>query len=447
MAHIYRTSVGTVTNSNRWVFSAWIKRGSVSTSSPQGIISTSQDNTNYAAVLFNQNNDKMYYKEIVAGSQKELGAGTGIEFRDVNAWMHLFMEVDTSQATASNRAKLFINGVDIGWGSGTGVNQNTASGMQRANATFNIGMAKISGTEHPFEGSMSYVYYIDGAAYGTYSASDFGETDSTDGMWKIKTNPTIASYGNNGFLVLKDGSTITDQSPNSNNFTASGTITNTKDCPDNNFCTMNPLDNYWFGGTFSNGNTVTVSPSSPYAMCTSTLGMSSGKYYAEAKLQAGYPQLKFGISCRPAQVSNETMAFSGSTCYSGSDGTLVLDGVTDTGWGSTFSVGDIIGIAVDCDNNRIYFSVNGTWQNSANPSSGSGYETIVAPASTSTGFYHFAWSDNKTNGGSTMQYNFGNGYFGTTAITSAGTNASGNGTFEYDVPTGFTALCTKGINS
>jgi len=238
-----------------------------------------------------------------------------------------------------------------------------------------------------------------------------------------------------------------DSSSNSLTFTTEGTLTSTKDNPSNNFATMNSLDNYWFGGTFTNGNTTTASPSSTYAMCTSTLGMASGKYYAEAKLSAGYPQLKFGITCKPAWAANETMAFSGSTCYSGSNGALVLDGVTTVGWGSNFAVGDIIGIAVDLDNNRIYFSVNGTWQNSANPSSGTGSETIVSASSTSTGNYFFSWSDNHGSAGSTMQYNFGNGYFGTTAITSAGTNASGNGDFEYDVPTGFTALCTKGINS
>ena len=45
-----------------------------------------------------------------------------------------------------------------------------------------------------------------------------------------------------------------------------------------------------------------------------------------------------------------------------------------------------------------------------------------------------------------VKANFGNGYFGTTAVSSAGTNASNNGIFEYDVPTGYTALSTKGLN-
>ena len=428
---------GTPTNNIKWTWSGWVKP---SMTQEQGLFFGYVDASNYSFIGLSSTGQLQLYNH--AGGGASGNKKTNRLLRDCSAFYHIVVVWDSAQSTAGDRMKLYVNGVrETSFASDA---DPTISAASKINGAWSHKVGAKLGS-YDFSGVMSHVNFCDGQAY---APSDFGETDATDGMWKIKTSPSV-TYGNNGFfLKMEDSSNLDlDSSGNSHTFTTTGTLTATKDNPDNNFCTMNPLDNYWFGGTFSNGNTVTVSPSSPYAMCTSTLGMSSGKYYAEAKLQAGYPQLKFGISCRPAQVSNETMSFSGSTCYSGSDGTLVLDGVTDTGWGSTFSVGDIIGIAVDCDNNRIYFSVNGTWQNSANPSSGSGYETIVAPASTSTGFYHFAWSDNKTNGGSTMQYNFGNGYFGTTAITSAGTNASGNGTFEYDVPTGFTALCTKGINS
>ena len=87
--------------------------------------------------------------------------------------------------------------------------------------------------------------------------------------------------------------------------------------------------------------------------------------------------------------------------------------------------------------------------NSGNPTSGStgtGAISITAPASTPTGNYFVAWGDNWSSGTATMSHNFGNGFFGTTAISSEGTNASGNGKFEYDVPTGYTALSTKGLN-
>ena len=119
-----------------------------------------------------------------------------------------------------------------------------------------------------------------------------------------------------------------------------------------------------------------------------------------------------------------------------------------------FGNGDIIGVAVDLDNHKLYFSKNGTFINSGDPTSGStgtGAVSIQNLSSVSSlygqGTYFFAaglW--NNSNSGN-YEANFGNGYFGTTAVSSAGTNASGFGVFEYDVPTGYTALCTKGLNS
>ena len=112
---------------------------------------------------------------------------------------------------------------------------------------------------------------------------------------------------------------------------------------------------------------------------------------------------------------------------------------------NTVTTNDIVGIALDLDNNKVYFSKNGTWQGSSDPSAGTGGISITAPASNRTGFYFFGSGDEATNS-AVHNANFGNGYFGTTAVASAGTNASGIGIFEYDVPTGYTALSTKGLN-
>ena len=107
-------------------------------------------------------------------------------------------------------------------------------------------------------------------------------------------------------------------------------------------------------------------------------------------------------------------------------------------------------MALDCDNRNLYFGKNGTWENSGDPTSGStgtgAAYTITAPSSTTGGQYFFCVADGTTTNNSRWQTNFGNGYFGTTAVASAGTNASGIGIFEYDVPTGYTALSTKGLN-
>ena len=117
----------------------------------------------------------------------------------------------------------------------------------------------------------------------------------------------------------------------------------------------------------------------------------------------------------------------------------------DTGE-STYTTGDIIGVAMDLDNSKIYFHKNGTYINSGNPSSSSNGYSIDAVSTTATGFYHFGAGDWVNPGTNTWSANFGNGYFGTTQITSEGTNASNEGKFEYDVPTNYTSLSTKGLN-
>ena len=107
-------------------------------------------------------------------------------------------------------------------------------------------------------------------------------------------------------------------------------------------------------------------------------------------------------------------------------------------------------MALDLSNNKLYFGKNGTWLNSGVPTSGStgtGAVSIIAANTTNDGVYFFAQTDDTgTQSPSKFEFNFGNGYFGTTAVSSAGTNASGIGIFEYDVPTGYTALSTKGLN-
>ena len=108
----------------------------------------------------------------------------------------------------------------------------------------------------------------------------------------------------------------------------------------------------------------------------------------------------------------------------------------------TFTINDIIGCAFDLDNNKIYWSKNGVWQNSGDPTSGA---TGTGSAFDLTDGYDYSLAFHAYNG-STTNGNFGNGYFGTTAVASAGTNASGIGIFEYDVPAGYTALSTKGLN-
>ena len=131
--------------------------------------------------------------------------------------------------------------------------------------------------------------------------------------------------------------------------------------------------------------------------------------------------------------------------YFGYNGKIYTNGAGST-YGSAISLNDIVQIALDCDNNAMYVGVNGTYKNSGVPTSGASKTGAVNLPTSTTGVWHFAVGDYGTDGVPVINCNFGNGFFGTTAISSEGTNASGIGKFEYDVPAGYTALSTKGLN-
>ena len=432
MANTQLTRTFTAGNRKTYTISLWLKRSGIG-SSP-----------NYQAVfLASGGDDGIFFKNdntldcFFHGVEKR----TNRVFRDTNAWYHIMVAVDTTQSTASNRLKIYVNGEQE-----TSFAYNSGDPAQDSQNLFNNsgGVNRIgnhSSSSYQFDGLMSHIHYCDGTAL---APTVFGSTDSTTGEWKINTAPSFTP-GTNGFTILKDGNTITDQSANSNNFTlASGTLTKTEDCPSNVFATWNPLDNSYASSTFNSGNTGLNSGGSGIETWnTSTLGASSGKYYFELKHNGGsgtpYRQL-VGITQSPTTSASAQLG-STSTSWGYYDNTgNVRNNNSNISWsGNTWTQNDIIGVAMDLDNNRLFFSKNGTWQNSADPTTNTGAITIT------DGTYFFAWGD-ATGNSNYCNANFGNGYFGTTAVSSAGTNASGNGIFEYNVPTGYTALSTKGLN-
>ena len=130
--------------------------------------------------------------------------------------------------------------------------------------------------------------------------------------------------------------------------------------------------------------------------------------------------------------------------YRGKEGNKINNGISaGTSYGNSYTTNDIVGIAMDLDNHKLYFSKNGTWQNSGDPTSGA---TGTGSAFDLASGYTYLPGFSQYYGNEHFSVNFGNGYFETTAVSSAGTNASGIGIFEHDVPTGYTALSTKGLN-
>jgi len=217
------------------------------------------------------------------------------------------------------------------------------------------------------------------------------------------------------------------------------------------------MSNQWYIPThppaFSDINGKLTLPGNTSVMwTTSTLGAVGGKYYAEFEIDKNDGHTILGIS-QFGQFMSQAFADNTAPCaFDNSVGYLCFDGQMVIGpsssksaYGNALADTEILGMAWDLDNKRIYFSINGVWQNSADPSAGSGYYDYSAL--TGTGQWGVLIGDEAGSYNDIWFANWGNGYFGTTLITSPEADDAGIGAFKYAPPTGFYALCTKNIHT
>ena len=446
---IIKTQV-TGTSTQKFTLSAWVKKASNTANNDQVIYESYADGNSRTTLYFRGNNGNRLNLFCFLSGSTVCEIETTRKFRDINCWYNIVLKVDTTQGTASNRVKFYVNGVEeTALTISTYPSQNAYLPMGTSSYQHAFGFYSGGGSS-AFQGSMSHLHFIDGTAY---DASYFGSTDA-NGVWTINTSPSV-TYGNNGFFILKDGNSLTDQSGKGNNFTLStGTLTKTEDSPSNVFATLNRLIQLT-DATLSNGNnSCAYGSAGSRAVMLGTLGMSSGKYYMEFKISASSTSPcngSVGVINGSDNSNMGTYLNQDNSKYQGA-GYQLWDGnknINQTGsaYGATVTTGDIVGMAVDIDNKALYFHKNGAYQNSGSPTSGASKTGAIDFSSlTDNGFWFPLISDASGTQTMTYQCNFGNGYFGTTAVSSAGTNASGNGIFEYDVPTGYTALSTKGLN-
>ena len=437
-AYLTRTP-GSAGDRKTWTLSGWYKRSG--TASDYLLSSGQYSSTQLSQILF-EGDSKFNIAFYSSAAALEGHLETTRLFRDPAAWYHIVVACDTTQAGSSDRLKLYVNGVqETVFATETYPAQDYEPSINN-NVAQNIGRREGSGF---FNGVMAHVHFTDGTAY---AASDFGETDSTSGIWVAKTSPSV-TYGTNGyFLKFQDTAAFGDDSSgNTNDFTMSGTMTQTKDTPDNNWCTINPIDNYYGNSTFSNGNNTIVTPSSTYSYNTSTMYLSTGLWYWEEKINSSSGYDMVGIADKPSIATDGWLGYYTNTyCYRSENGQTYTAG-SGTAYGDTFTTGDIIGVYLDLTANKLYFAKNGTIQNS-----GTGI-SITAAASTTTGYYTPGVGDYHNTGAGTYDLNFGNGYFGTTAVSSAVADAGGEGQFEYDPSAGtfdgsskdFRAICTNNL--
>jgi len=439
-------SSGTPSSRQKFTWSQWVKRSA--DTDYQVIQGCYSDTSNYLLVSFNSDRIDVIDFESGVNARKI----TTAKFVDFSAFYHIVVAVDTTQATANNRVKIYVNGVLQ-----TAFDTNTApskdQNLSTNESTYEIGSGEAG--NYYFDGYLAECIYCDGQSL---AADSFGEFDDT-GIWKpIKVSGL--TFGDEGFyLEFKQVGTSAnasgigaDTSGNTHHFTVANltAVDQSTDTCTNNFATMNPLDNFYAGGTFAEGNLQVTTRNAGYSYNTATFGVATGKWYWEVKWSAqntgSTNQVVIGIAKRNV-VS--TTVWLGSVAwtfaYEGSSGHVkVSDGNATNSTSTTYSVGDIISVAMDLDNNKIHFAKNGTYTNSSDAAGNSGGVTITAADSTSgdSGFYFPAFGDGNNNLVQTGQFNFGSPPY---AISSSNADGDGFGNFEYAVPSGYFALCTKNL--
>ena len=358
-AYLSRTPA-TAGSRTTWTWSAWVKRGVLGGSRQVlfGCYNGTNNDTGVTELEFDGSN------YLVLNGYSATWRATSQVFRDPSAWYHIVLSVDTTQATASNRIKLYVNGSQItAFSSSSDPTQNYTLAINSA-AKHTLGNIYDSSPRLYFDGYMTEVNFIDGQAL---TPSDFGETDTVTGVWKPKEY--TGTYGTNGFYLKGRG---TDNSGNGNNWTENNFNTTNSalttydimsDVPTltdedtANFATLNPLSS--IGVIPTNGN-LTIPAYGVNHSTTGTIGVSSGKWYFEVKGNSPYwvagvttlSTVPYGIS--PQVVGSQALAVY-TAGYKYNNGTA-------TAYGATYTTNDIMAIALDLDAGTITWYKNGVSQ-------------------------------------------------------------------------------------
>jgi hypothetical protein len=433
-AHLYRTP-SSASNRNTWTISAWVKLGS-------GVLVNSIPIWGAGQLTGSTKTDRLLIRNHDANAPNE----ANIEFvswngsnqfqrrsvfklRDFSSWYHIVAVVDTTQSTASDRVKVYVNGVELTefhLSVNPSQNYNTATndtvfqsvGSRRDN---------VSSTLFYYDGYLADVVLVDGAAL---TPSSFAE--DKNGVW-VPKDVSGLTFGTNGFLLDFSNSAAlgTDVSGNGNNFTSSGLTSSDQmpDTPTNNFPVMNPL----FGqGTMKEGNLyASIAGGSNSRGQTSTFGAKTGKWYVEMSYLSDtwtVPRNLFGIV--PADQIDTYVILTDGIAYYG-DGGLYYPGAVS--YGASYGAGDILGIAVDLDNDEITFYKNGVSQG-----------TITAYTLRDTEYLFGNWFTVAAT--VKVVFNFGqDSTFGGRETAGGNSDQNGIGDFKYAVPSGFLALCTANL--
>lgn len=425
-AYIQRTPT-TNGNSQTFTFSAWIKLGNLDTGADSFIFSSGD------AALSQQFD--IHWKTYSGSCELRVGFGgkavkTFAVLRDTSSWYHLVVEVDTTNATTTDRIKVYLNGVRQSMNSISTdyPSLNESLGINLTTRIMYVGGLQISSTvDRHWEGYLADVHFTDGTAY---DATAFGEFKN--GVWVAKA--FTGSYGTNGFyLDFADGGAIgNDVSGNNNDWTATNLASTDVmlDSPTNNFATLNPLSRInWIGqdyATLAEGN-LQNNGSNNGNHIDSTMAFSSGKWYWETMVgQYGFA----GVRATHAVYNAD-----GTYRYYNNDGNITYGDPASSSYGSTIgdyasgTAGDVIGVAIDCDSNEIKFYRNNSLLHTQSSIGAWEYSPITGCAATSNQVINFGQDSS----------------FAGNKVAQGNTDANGRGDFYYAPPAGYLALCTANL--
>lgn len=438
---------GSTTNRRTYTVSFWLKKTDTTTEQHPVFAGDLGGSNPYFDFRFDNTQIINWYHSDSSGNE-EFNLKTNAMFRDPSAWYHFVLALDTTQATDSNRVKLYVNGVQI-----TSFSKATYP-AQNFDTAFNVSgyevqFGAIRNNSPTLNGYMAEMVLIDGQQL---TPTSFGEFDSDTGIWK-PIDVSGLTFGTNGFHLNVPGPSTGqnanglggDSSGNGNHFASSGLSAEDQstDTPTNNYSTLNSVANTP-STTFSEGN-LKATISGVHVTNYGTQLFETGKWYFEAKATGGskytigMTNVENASAYQQVSGTNNIVGYHANSYLKGDAIGLYYDTIRKNG--SVVASGlhqwvtnDIAMVAIDADNGKIWFGANGTWDNSGDPAAGSGNRTTFT-----TGQLYIPAISNED---CEWEMNFGSPLY---TISSGNSDGNGHGNFEYAVPNGFYAINTKNL--
>jgi len=446
-------------NRKKFTYSFWFKRSHLGTD--QALLSYESDSNNRGQIQINTSDQFRYFER--SGGSTTTDLVTNRLFRDVSAWYHIIIAVDTTQGTNTNRVKIYVNGVqETSFSTSTYPSQNYDT---NANGTYdkNIGRRNVNG-DYKLDGYLAEVVFVDGTQQAN---TDLGEFDEDSGIWK-PIDVSGLTFGTNGFYQeYKQSGTSqnssglgADTSGNDNHFAVTNltAIDQSTDTCTNNAVTFMSNHPSAANFTLSEGNLqINKSGTGQVGLYGSSIMLSKGKWYWEVKYTAvsGSDRTRTGVAAYESITGTSTIQndYSGFEFSSNADGRFSIveaGSTTEIDDFADFEVDDIVSYALDMDNTKLYVGINGVFFNydtantGGDPTSGNGFVTNSAVALAAPVTIYAGNSRPATGTAMELQFNFG--ATNTFAISSGNQDGNGYGNFEYAVPSGYYAINTKNLS-